>query len=258
MDTAKQVGGDFYDFYFVDSSTLALVIADVSGKGVPAAMFMMQAKTIIKNLLENKLEVDKAITQANVQLCEGNDAQMFVTAWVGLVDIETGKLVYVNAGHNPPLIKHGDNDYEYLKNKSGFLLAGFEFSKYKKFEYQLQPGDKLLLYTDGVTEATNVEEKLYSENRLINFCNNHTNLDAKGLCLKIKEDIQSFTEGAEQSDDITMLSFTFFGSRNIKSIKLQATIENIDNITNFINEMLENNDCPMKIIYQIDTVVDEI
>ena len=257
MDTAKQVGGDFYDFYYVNPTTLAIVIADVSGKGIPAAMFMMRTKTIIKGLLENKLEIDKAMNQVNAQLCEGNEAQMFVTAWVGLIDVETGHMEYVNAGHNPPLIRTGNGDFKYLKNKSGFLLAGFELTKYKKYELQLQPGDQIYLYTDGVTEAYNTNDELYGEDRLLSIVNDSKSLDAKGMCQAIRKDVETFSNGAVQSDDITMLSFIYFGDRNIKTLKVKALVENVETVTDFVDDILEQNDCPIRIIYQINTVIDE-
>ena len=131
---------------------LAFLIADVSGKGIPAAMFMMTAKTLIKGFAESGMEVDEVFTHANEKLCEGNDAGMFVTAWIGVLDLRTGLLSYANAGHNPPVIKKKDGQYEYLRTRANFILAGMESVKYKKHEIQLQPGDEIYLYTDGVTE----------------------------------------------------------------------------------------------------------
>ena len=141
MDTAKEVGGDFYDFYFVGESKLGFLIADVSGKGIPAAMFMMTAKTLIKGYAESGKSVDEVFTIANAKLCESNEAGMFVTAWMGILDITTGLLEFANAGHNPPLVKHADGRFEFLKSKSGFILAGMEGMKYRRNELVLSPGD---------------------------------------------------------------------------------------------------------------------
>ena len=211
MDTAKEVGGDFYDFYMLDKDNLAFLIADVSGKGIPAAMFMMTAKSTIKNYAEAGLSVDEIMTRANATLCEGNDAGMFVTAWMGILNIHTGDVKFANAGHNPPLIYRKDGGYEYLKTKRGFVLAGFDSIKYTVQELKLNKGDKIFLYTDGVTEATASDGKLYGEERLLELLNKDVNLGCKETLAKVKEDIDLFVGEAEQFDDITMLSILFDG-----------------------------------------------
>ncbi len=151
MHTAKEVGGDFYDFYITDGNILNFLIADVSGKGIPAAMFMMRAKTQLKSLTESGLSMDEVFTRGNNGLCEGNDAGMFVTAWQGGLNLETGLVSFANAGHNPPLVKHKDGSFEYLKSRAGLVLAGMEGLKYKEQELNLSAGDIIFLYTDGVT-----------------------------------------------------------------------------------------------------------
>jgi len=213
MYTAKEVGGDFYDFYFVDDDTLAVLIADVSGKGIPAAMFMMQSKTLLKSCAESGMSVEQVFTIANDKLCEGNDAGMFVTAWMGLLNVKTGLVSFANAGHNPPLVKHADGSFEYLKTRAGFVLAGMEGIRYRKFELQLQPGDKLYLYTDGVTEATDAEQQLYGEERLIGLLNDHQTDDAQSICEAVKADVDAFAGEAEQFDDITMLCLCYHGAQ---------------------------------------------
>ena len=205
MDTAKEVGGDFYDFYLLGENKLAFLIADVSGKGIPAAMFMMTAKTLIKGFAESGMDVDEVFTHANEKLCEGNDAGMFVTAWIGVLDLRTGLLSYANAGHNPPVIKKKDGQYEYLRTRANFILAGMEGVKYKKHEIQLQPGDEIYLYTDGVTEAQNVDNQLYGEDRLLDSLNNCAGLTVEEICKKIRADVDTFVGEADQFDDITML-----------------------------------------------------
>ena len=207
MDTAKEVGGDFYDFYMLDDSTIAFLIADVSGKGIPAAMFMMKAKTIIKDLAESGMEVDEIFTKANAKLCENNDAGMFVTAWMAIVDLKTGVMSVANAGHNPPVIKRGNGEFEYEKIRAGFVLAGMEGLKYKKTEIQLSPGDSIYLYTDGVTEATDANEQLYGEERLTSLLNSLDNTEVQYICEAVKRDIDRFVGDAPQFDDITMVCF---------------------------------------------------
>ena len=212
MDTAKEVGGDFYDFYFVNEDTLAFLIADVSGKGIPAAMFMMNAKAVLKSYAESGLEVNKTFTLANEKLCEGNEAGMFVTAWMGFLNTKTGEVTFANAGHNPPLIRHGDGSFEYLKVRAGFVLAGMEGVKYRKNELQLAANDVIYLYTDGVTEATNINDELYGEDRLLNLLNAHKEASMEELCKLVKDDVFAFAGEAPQFDDITMLALKYNGT----------------------------------------------
>lgn len=211
MAPAKEVGGDFYDFFLVDEDHLAVVIADVSGKGVPAALFMVIAKTIIKNHAQNKEGPAETFTHANEQLCEGNDAGLFVTTWMGVLEISTGKFSYVNAGHNPPLLKRAGGAYAWLKSRPGFVLAGMEGICYNETVLELAPGDQLYLYTDGVTEATNQDDELFGEDRLIAALNEAPDLTVYELLPKIKKRIDDFAGDAEQFDDITMLGLTYRG-----------------------------------------------
>lgn len=211
MDTAKEVGGDFYDFYFVGENKLGFLIADVSGKGIPAAMFMMTAKTIIKGYAEAGKPVDEVFTTANEKLCESNEAGMFVTAWMGELDIVTGKVEFANAGHNPPLVRHAGGGFEYMKSKPGFILAGMEGMKYRKNEFTLAPGDEIYLYTDGVTEATDSENNLYGEERLLALLNSMSGLTGEEICRAVKADIDAFVGDAPQFDDITMLYLKYNG-----------------------------------------------
>lgn len=219
MHAAKEVGGDFYDFYMLDEKHLVVTIADVSGKGVPAALFMVISKTILKNFAltmtgENDLAAVVACT--NDQLCQNNDAMMFVTAFVGMLDVTSGKFYYVNAGHNPPLVYHKrEKKFAYIDVKRNFVLGGMDEMDYESQELTLEPGDKLFLYTDGVTEALSESEELYGEQRLLN-CLNSISVD--GLPLKeiqhhVQEDLQKHVGTAEQSDDITMLVLSYSGQQ---------------------------------------------
>ena len=214
MHTAKEVGGDFYDFYFVDDENLAFLMADVSGKGIPAAMFMMTAKTFIKSFAESGLSVEQVFTHANAKLCEGNDAGMFVTAWLGILNTKTGQVQFANAGHNPPLVRHADGTYEYLKSRAGFVLAGMEGVRYRRNELNLAPGDAIYLYTDGVTEATNLNEELYGEERLQKVLDIYKDATPETICAEVKIDVDKFVGEAPQFDDITMLAIRYKGTEN--------------------------------------------
>lgn len=208
MLPAKEVGGDFYDFYRLDDRRVAFLAADVSGKGIPAAMFMMTAKTIIKDLAENGLPVDEIFTRANQRLCENNEADMFVTGWMGILDLPTGELTFANAGHNPPLLMKKEGEFTYLRSKANLALAFMEGTQYNVNTLTLEPGDRLFLYTDGVTEATDIHQQLYGEERLEGYLNENRIAPAETLLTGLKADIDSFVGEAPQFDDITMLLFT--------------------------------------------------
>lgn len=212
MHTAKEVGGDFYNFYFIDDDTLAFLIADVSGKGIPAAMFMMESKTLLKSYAEAGMDVNEVLINANNKLCENNDTNMFVTAWMGFFNTRTGLLTYANAGHNRPLIRHSNNSFEYLKSRPGLVLGGMEDIPYRKYEIQLAPGDIIYLYTDGVTEANDSAETLYGEERLLNVMNSVQDAGTRTICESVKLDIDSFVGEAAQFDDITMLCLKYNSS----------------------------------------------
>ncbi len=214
MNPAKEVGGDFYDFFMVDQDHLAVVVADVSGKGVPAALFMVIAKTLIKDHGQSGTSPDVVFTKVNHLLCEANDEGMFVTAWMGVLELSTGHLVYVNAGHNPPLIKRATGNYNYLRNKSGLVLAGLDNVSYKSYSIDLNPDDMLFLYTDGVTEATNENDELYGEQRLEVVLNNSDDNSPKELLALVKKDIDDFVKDAPQFDDITMLALHYIGIKD--------------------------------------------
>ena len=259
MDPAKEVGGDFYDFYLTHTDTLNFLIADVSGKGIPAAMFMMRAKTELKSLTEADMTLDEVFTKGNEALCEGNDAGMFVTAWQGSADLTTGLVRYANAGHNPPLVRHADGRFEYLRGRPGFVLAGMDGVRYKTGEIQLQPGDIVYLYTDGVTEATNAQEELYGEERLLDAINRVPFTDMRSLCELIRQDVNAFVGDAPQFDDMTMVALHYIGTKAAPSVFLeQAKLKDIPVVTEFVEAELEKLDCPMKTAIQFSIAVDEI
>ena len=261
MIAAKEVGGDFYDFYKLNENTVAFLVADVSGKGIPAAMFMMTAKTIIKDLAESGMAVNDIFTKANKKLCENNESGMFVTAWMGILDIPSGKLVFANAGHNPPLLKRKDGTFEYLKTRGGFILAGMEGVKYRANELTLYNGDRLFLYTDGVPEATNENNELYGEDRLLSFMNNNYTLEATKLLPKLKKDIDKFVGKAPQFDDITMLTFDYKvnnGGALVESKIFPAKTEALTDVLAFIEQILEKHECSMKVQTAICVAIEEV
>ena len=212
MDTAKEVGGDFYDFYFVGTDRLAFLVADVSGKGIPAAMFMMRARSVIKALAESGVAVDEVARDANDALCQGNERGMFVTVWLGLLNICTGELDYVNCGHTAPCILHADGSAEWVKKKSGIMLGSVEEMPYILRQLVLVPGDTIYLYSDGVPENSNAAGEFFGEARLEETLLAEKGLAPAPLCVKVKERLDDFAGGAEQFDDITMLALHFYGA----------------------------------------------
>lgn len=205
MNAAKEVGGDFYDFYTLNDDKVAFLVADVSGKGIPAAMFMMTAKAVLKDLAESGSTVDEVFTRANEKLCSSNESGMFVTAWMGVLELDTGKLTYVNAGHNPPLLLHDGEEFQYLKSKPSFVLAGMEGIRYRLQELTLTPGDRIFLYTDGVTEAMDSAQQLYGTERLLQYMKQHAAAEPQALLDGLQAELDRFVDGGEQFDDITML-----------------------------------------------------
>ena len=261
MIAAKEVGGDFYDFYKLSDTTVAFLAADVSGKGIPAAMFMMTAKTIIKDLAESGMAVNDIFTKANEKLCENNESGMFVTAWMGILDLTTGSMQFANAGHNPPLLKRANGDFEYLKTRAGFVLAGMEGVRYRAGELMVYPGDRLFLYTDGVPEATNTENKLYGEDRLLAFMNKNASAEATDLLPALKANIDEFVGEAPQFDDITMLMFDYKpkqGGVHVTNKTFPAKIDVLSDVLGFVDQTLEGYECPMKIQTAICVAIEEV
>ena len=261
MIAAKEVGGDFYDFYKLSDNVVAFLAADVSGKGIPAAMFMMTAKTIIKDLAEGGMSVNDIFTKANEKLCENNESGMFVTAWMGILDLTTGVMQYANAGHNPPLLKRAGKDFEYLRTRAGFVLAGMEGVRYRAGELTLYPGDRIFLYTDGVPEATNTENKLYGEDRLLEFMNKNSTTDAVTLLPALKANIDEFVGEAPQFDDITMLMFDYKpknGGVQMINKTFPAKIEALSDVLGFVDTTLEEYECPMKMQTAICVAIEEV
>lgn len=213
MNPAKEVGGDFYDFFMIDDDHLGLVMADVSGKGVPAALFMVIAKTLIKNraLSGNYSGPGEVLADANNQLCEGNEAELFVTVWFGILTLSTGHVIFASGGHEYPAFYRLEEGFRIEKDKHGMPLATMEGLKFRETETDLKPGERLFLYTDGVTEATNGEQELFGEKRMIESLQRHSKDSIEDMLLNVRKDIDAFVGDAPQFDDLTMLGIVYKG-----------------------------------------------
>jgi serine phosphatase RsbU (regulator of sigma subunit) len=212
MEPAREVGGDFYDFYLIDDDHLGIVIADVSGKGVPASLFMMRAKTIVQSYAMLGITAGEILSRTNESLCNSNDMEMFVTAWIGVLEISTGIITAANAGHEYPMIyRSADDTYTMLKDKHGFVMGGLEGMFYKEYKIELHPGDKLFLYTDGVPEATDSNNELFGANRMLEALNAKTRVMPKEVLGNVRESVTVFVGSAEQFDDLTMLCLEYRG-----------------------------------------------
>jgi hypothetical protein len=213
MQPAREVGGDFYDFYFSGPRKLTFLVADVSDKGVPAALFMMRAKTIIKNIAQTGKPIADVVTEANDALCEGNGANMFVTAWIGEIDLQSGRVAYVNAGHNPPILLQSDDQDTYLRTRPGLVLGAMAGVKYHSQEVTIAPGDAIYLYTDGVTEQTNAEGELFGEDRLLSFLSfGRFYEEPETILSSVSARVSAFAANTAQADDQTQLVIHYHGT----------------------------------------------
>ena len=213
MDPAKEVGGDFYDYYMVDDDHLALLIADVSGKGVPAALFMMVSQAMLKTHALTGDSPAKVLSNVNDAISANNHAEMFVTVWLGILEISTGKVVAANAGHEYPAIMHAKGEFELLKDKHGLVIGGMEGVPYKEYEFKLEPGSKLFVYTDGVPEATAAGDEMFGTERMIEALNKEPEADPEGILKRVRKSVDDFVKDAEQFDDLTMLCLEYHGAK---------------------------------------------
>ncbi|MBR5109763.1 MAG: SpoIIE family protein phosphatase [Clostridia bacterium] len=265
MHTAKEVGGDFYDFYLLDENRLAFLIADVSGKGIPAAMFMMTSKTVLRDYAERGDAPCDVFIHANAKLCEGNDAQMFLTAWMGFLDTDTGLVRFINAGHNAPvLIRNGKASF--IQQKANLVMAMMEGVRYREQQLQLEPGDILYLYTDGVTEATASGGKMFGNDRLLALLSEDYGAgDAacQKICETVRRSIDGFAEGEPQFDDITQVCLYYAGKEHtamacIKEKEFDAKTEQLYNALSFVEDQLDTAGCGKKEKKQVGMAVEEI
>ena len=213
MDPAKEVGGDFYDFFFIDEEHLGLVIADVSGKGVPAALFMMMSKILLKNHAMTGLSPAEVLNRTNLGICENNRNNMFVTVWFGVLDIATGHVTAANAGHEYPMIRKPDGGFEIMKDRHGFVLGALRRKRYTEYEFDIEPGGTLFVYTDGAAEATDRDNRLFGTERMLGALNLEPAASPEVLLGNMKSAIDGFVGEAPQFDDLTMLCIKYNGKK---------------------------------------------
>lgn len=264
MKPAKEVGGDFYDFFMVDEGHLAIVMADVSGKGVPAALFMVIGKTLIKDHTRPGRNLGEVFTEVNKLLCESNSEGLFITAFEGVLDLVTGEFRYVNAGHEMPFIQRAEGSFEVYEISPGFVLAGLEDMRYEEGSLILQEGDKLFQYTDGVTEATNHRNELFGRERLKAALNRGRDKSICDILETVKESIDAFAGTAPQFDDITMLCMEFKSRmpennhKNGAQLTVAATVQNMERVADFVDGQLEAMGCAKEVRIPIAIAVDEL
>ena len=213
MDPAKEVGGDFYDFFLIDDDHLCLVIADVSGKGIPGALMMMSSKNILYNNALQSESPAEILAEANETICRNNTEEMFITIWLGILEISSGKLTAANAGHEYPVIRRPGGCFELFKDRHGFVVGGMSGVRYKDYELQLEAGTKLFLYTDGIPEATDLNKELFGTDRMLEALNQEPDASAKKLLENVMNAAAAFTGKAEQFDDMTMLCLEYRGKK---------------------------------------------
>ena len=257
MTPAKEVGGDFYNFFFVDDDHLVLMMADVSGKGIGAALFMMVSMILLDDRALLGGTPSQIIKFVNKRICEKNTANLFVTVWLGIVTLSTGEVIACNAGHDDPVVYRNNGEFELLKSKHGIVVGAFDNYEFKDHTFKLEKGDKLFLYTDGIPEATNSYKQMFTIDKMVESLNKHKDLKPERICFKMSEDVAKFVDGSEQFDDMTMLCFEYKGSDEKKrnEITIEAINSNLDKVNDFIFKDL---DLDPKTTMQITLSVEEI
>ncbi len=261
MTPAKEVGGDFYDFFLIDDDHLGLVIADVSGKGIPAALFMMASRILIRNTAMSGKSPKEVLTSVNESICRGNPENMFVTVWFGVLTLSTGCLAASSAGHECPVIRNAGGSFEIYKDRHGFVLGGMPGSKYTEYEIQMAPGAALFVYTDGLTEATDAEERPFGKERMLEALRRYEDGSAAEIINGVHKEVGAFVKDTAQFDDLTMLCLKFNGKEKpaaMKEISVPARLDRIEAVTEFVTEALEALDCPMKAVMQVSVAIDEL
>ena len=262
MTPAKEVGGDFYDFFLIDETHLGLVMADVSGKGVPAALFMMVSKILVQNYALTGRSPAEVLQAVNAQICSNNREEMFVTVWFGILDTETGKITAANAGHEYPVLLQSGGRFELVKDKHGLVIGAMDGIRYKEYELALTPGSKLFLYTDGVPEATNADNALFGLERMLAALNQEPNAAPETILKNVRAAVDDFVQEAEQFDDLTMLCLEYKGepnmAENYKEWSAPAELEKLPELIAFLEQQLEAADCPPKTQMQISMASEEI
>lgn len=256
--TGKTAGGDFYDFFLMDEGRFGFLIADVSGKGISAVTFMLAAKTMIKNLAEAGMEVDDIFEQTNARLCADNQAGIFLSAWMGILELKTGLLKFANAGHVPPLVKRKGGEFDFLKVQSNLVLAGKSDTHYKKQEIILLPGDEIFLYTNGLADAKDQDQQLFGVQRIVEVLNRNPNEGVEKRCRNMMQEISIFTRNEEQADDMTMLSFRLNYMQTVDSIVVSPDIASTEAVWHFIDLHTRKAGLPKNVITKSKICTDEI
>ena len=262
MDPAKEVGGDFYDFFLIDETHLAMVMADVSGKGVPAALFMMISKILVQNYAMTGRTPAQVLQSVNDQICANNREEMFVTVWLGILDTETGRVTAANAGHEYPVVMQTAGRFELVKDKHGFVIGGMEGIRYREYELNLTPGSRVFLYTDGVPEATDTNNNMFGTERMLDALNEVRDESPEMILKHVRKAVDSFVGNAEQFDDLTMLCLEYMGTEKMgmtyEELELPAEVDRLPELISFLEQKLEGAGCPMKARMQISVAAEEI
>ena len=260
MTPAKEVGGDFYDFFLIDDTHLALVVADVSGKGVPAALFMMMSKILIQNQVMSGKSPAEALEAVNSQICSNNREEMFVTVWLGILDLETGLLIAANAGHEKPIIRNGNGDFELFKDRHGFVIGGMDGVKYRNYEIQLEKGSSVFVFTDGLVEATSENDELFGAEKTLEVLNKVKDETPETILKKTEEAVNAFVGAADPFDDLTMLCVKYTGREDggENEITIENEVSEIAKAVDFVSLKTEDLPFSFKDRNQIEVAVDEI
>ena len=259
MNPEKEVGGDFYDYFYIDQNHLALVIGDVSGKGIPSALFMMKTEALIRSLTKTlKQDTAKIFERINVALCNNNESNMFVTCWLGILNLFNGELHYCNAGHNQPLLIN-NGMVRFLNDKPGVVLGALTDSEYVERKVKLEKGDRLFLYTDGVTEAQNKDKELFGNDRLFQFTIDNKDKPVKDFIYKLRKEVSEYQGDVEQSDDITMLMCEYIKDIKITESKVfAADVKELDNLFEYSSSLLRLLNFNNRDITLINTALEEV
>lgn len=258
MTPAREVGGDFYDFFLIDEDHLALVMADVSGKGVPAALFMMVTKILINERALTGGTPAEILEIVNRRICDHNAEEMFVTVWLGILEISSGKIVAANAGHDDPAVCRKGKTFECVKSKHGLVVGAFSAARYTDYEIHLEKGDKLFLYTDGLTESTDINGRMFKAEGMLSALNRNREKHPESLLKGVWREVEKFVGDAPQFDDLTMLCLEFGGQNPEKTATFKAADDNLGKATAFIREFLENAEFTERAILQTETAFEEI
>lgn len=257
MTPAKEVGGDFYDFFLIDDDHLAIVIADVSGKGIPAALFMMVTKLLVNEISNFDISPAEVLRIVNERICEHNPEDMFVTVWLGFLELSTGKVICANAGHDDPAVMRKNGDFELIKSRHGFVIGALDTVKYRNFEFMLGRGDKLFLYTDGIPEATDKDNNMMTLDGMLKALNQYKEESPQGIIEGVIKSVNDFVGEAPQFDDMTAVCLELKGEES-SHLVVDAERDELDRVNEFIHQHLSDTQCSAKTMMAIDLAVEEI